>query len=160
MVKIKGEFLLQHYRSGKLINEIKVHNGIVDVGKNAILDIMFHGSAQIATWYIGLIDNDSYSSVSASDTMSSHSGWIESDDYSEGNRQAWVEGAASNKSITSSSSSDFSINATKTIKGFFVTSDNTKNGTSGTLWSTALLSSTVAVENGDTLKLTYTVSIT
>jgi hypothetical protein len=44
------------------------------------------------------------------------------------------------------------------LKGIFVTSSNTKNGTTGTLWSTAAFASTVDVSNGDSLKITYTVN--
>ena len=48
------------------------------------------------------------------------------------------------------------MTGTAVIKGVFLNSDAT--GTAGTLWATAAFASTVSVVNGDTLKVTYTVS--
>jgi hypothetical protein len=50
------------------------------------------------------------------------------------------------------------MNASGTVKGIFITSNNTKSGTSGKLWSTALFSADVPVVNGDQLKITYTLN--
>lgn len=156
---IGGKFKVQHFdKNGNLKGEHEFKNGIVDVGLNALLDIMFHGSTQVTTWYLGLINAAGYSALSNADTMASHAGWAETAAYTESTRPEWTEGAAASRSITNSTSVDFSINATVTLKGLFVTSNNTKSGTTGTLWATALFASDVAAENGDTLKVTYTVS--
>jgi hypothetical protein len=48
------------------------------------------------------------------------------------------------------------FNATKTIYGAFLISNNTKGGTSGTLFSAARFSSSKSVESTDELLLTYT----
>jgi len=55
----------------------------------------------------------------------------------------------------------FSINATTTVGGAFLTSDNTKGGTTGTLFSAADFQSPGdrSVVNGDTLNVTYTFSL-
>lgn len=155
---VGGRFTIQHIRDGQVIGEYELKNGITDVGMNALLDIMFHGTSQITAWYLGLVDNAGFSAFAAGDTMASHGGWTESTAYSNANRPDWTEGAASSRSITNSSTVDFTINATATIKGIFVTSNNTKGGTTGTLWSTAAFGANVSVANGDTLKVTYTVS--
>jgi hypothetical protein len=52
----------------------------------------------------------------------------------------------------------FTINASATLYGLFISSVSTKSGTTGTLWATAAFTSTKAVSSGDTLKITYTVS--
>lgn len=155
-VALKGHFIIQHFnKDGELLDTYEVPNGITDVGLNAILDVKFNTGSQITTWYIGLMDNSGFTAVAAADTLASHSGWAETTAYS-GSRPAWTSGAASSRSVTNSSSVDFAINATKTIKGIFICS--AASGTSGELWSTATFGSTVAVNNGDTLKVTYTVS--
>jgi hypothetical protein len=157
--RAKGKFRIEHRnKDGKLLGIYEVPNGIVDVGLNHILDTEFNGGTPITTWYIGLIDNASFSALAAADTMASHAGWIENNDYTQSNRVTWTSGAAASRSITNAVTCDFSMNATKTIKGIFITSNNTKGGTSGTLWSTAAFGSTVSVNNGDTLKVTYTLS--
>lgn len=152
-----GWFLVEHRnKDGKLIGLYRVPNGIVDVGMNHILETEFHGGSQVSTWYIGLVD--SWTAFADADTMASHSGWSESTAYTQTTRPQWTAGAAAGRQITNASTVDFSINASATLKGIFVTSVNTKSGTSGTLWATAAFSSTVSVGNGDTLKVTYTVS--
>lgn len=155
----KGKFQIEHRNNlGELLGVYDIDNAIVDVGLNHILGVEFGAITQVATWYIGLIDNASFTALANGDTMSSHSGWIENAGYSNSNRPTWTAGTASARSITNGSTVDFTINATNTIKGIFITSDNTKSGTSGTLWSTASFGSTVSVTSGDTLKVTYTVS--
>lgn len=155
----KGRYFVEHFdKNGRLKGIYDIDNGIVDVGINHLLDVGFDGGTQITTWYTGLVDNSGFSAFSNSDTMASHSGWSESVAYSESNRPEWTAGTPSSRSITNASTVDFSINATVTIKGIFITSDNTKSGTSGTLWSTAAFASNVSAQNGDTLKVTYTLS--
>lgn len=155
---MKGKFVIEHVRDGKVIGNYDMPNGIVDVGLNSLLDVYFHNQAQIATWYIGLIDNAGFTALSNSDTMGSHTGWAESTAYDEATREEWVEDAAASRSITNSTPAEFTMNATATLKGIFVTSVNTKGGTTGTLWSTAAFSSTVGVQDNDILRITYTVT--
>jgi len=138
----------------------QARNMITDVALNNILDVYFHGTAATTTWYVGLIHSTNYAAgPAAGDTMASHAGWEEGTEYSESTRQEWQEGAASSQQITNATSADFSINATATMKGLFLTSSSTKGGTSGTLWSSVLFSGgDQAVGNGDVLKVTYTVT--
>lgn len=157
---LKGKFRVSHLdKGGNLKGVYDFPNGIVDEGLDSILDIMFHGSSQITTWYIGMVDNSGYTAFSDADTLSSHSGWSENTNYTEANRVTWPEDAASSRAITNSTTADFSVNASGNMKGVFISSNNVKaTGNTGTLWATAAFSSVVAVSNGDTLKVTYTVS--
>ncbi len=159
-MNLKGRYVIEHMdREGNLKGQYEIPNGIVDVGLNNILDVMFNGQAQTATWYIGLVDNSGWTAFANADTLSSHAGWAEFTNYTEANRVAWVEGAASSRSMTNATTADFSINASGNLKGIFISSNNVKStGNTGTLWSTAAFSSVVATANGDTLKVTYTVS--
>jgi len=159
-MRLRGAFKIEHRDAdGELKGSYNFPNGIVDEGMNHILDTQFHGSSQVTTWYIGLIDNSGGPVLSDSDTLSSHAGWSELTSYTEANRVTWAEDAASSRSITNSTTADFSINVNNNVYGIFVSSNNVKStGNTGTLWSTAAFSSVVAVQNGDTLKVTYTVS--
>jgi len=156
---LKGMFKLEHYdKEGTHLGTYDVQNGIVDVGMNYLLDAGFNGGTQNSTWYMGLIDNSGFSSLNAADTMGSHSGWAEAEGYTEAGRPEWGAGSASSRQVTNATTTNFSINGTATMYGIFITTVNTKGGTTGTLWSTAAFSSTVSTSNGDTLKVTYTVS--
>lgn len=136
-------------------------NGITTAGLNHILDTEFHGGTQVTTWYLGLINGASTPTLAAADTMSSHAGWTEYTTYSQTNRVAWDETAAASGSNTSNTTSDFSMNGSGTVAGGFLTSSSTKSGTTGTLFMTASFSGgNQTVSNGDTLKLTYTLSTT
>ena len=159
-MNLKGKFQVEHRDSdGNLKAVYDFPNGIVDEGLNHILDTQFHGSTAVTTWYIGLVDNSGWTAFADADTLASHSGWTELTDYTESARVEWDEDAASSRSITNTTTADFSMNATNNVKGIFVSSNSTKStGNTGTLWSTAAFSSVVAVANGDTLKVTYTVS--
>jgi hypothetical protein len=161
-LELKGRFpKIEHYNAaGELIGTYDMLNGIVDEGKDLILDVMFNDGVAIAqaSWYIGLLDLSGFTALADDDTMASHSGWNEFTSYSEANRVAWGPGSASSESVTNSSPATFNVSGSGTVKGVFVTSNNTKSGTSGTLWATALFASDVPVSNGDQLKVTYTVS--
>lgn len=126
-----------------------------NVTLDAALDALFHGTT---TWYIGLIEDTGFTGFTAGDTMASHGGWTECTDYDEGTRPEWTEGAASGQAITNSTPIEFTMNASKTIKGFFLTNDNTKGGTTGTLGPCFLFDSgDRSVVDDDVLKITATV---
>ena len=157
----RGRFVVEHLdKFGKLKGAYDFPNGISDEGKDKILDDMFNDGVQTAnnSWFIGLVDLSGFSTLADADTMASHAGWNEFTSYSEANRVAWGSGAAASESTTNASPATFNINGSGTVKGVLVVTNNTKGGTSGTLWATALFSADVPVSNGDQLKITYTVS--
>jgi hypothetical protein len=126
---------------------------------------LFRGGTAITTWYIGLVDNAGWTGYNLTDTISSHSSpntWAENTDYSNANRPTWSPGAPSGNAISNGTTVDFNMNpasGTRTIKGLFLVSNNTVGGTTGTLFSTASFAGgTQTVNNGDTLKVTYTIS--
>lgn len=137
------------------------HNGITGVGLNYLLGSGFHADTQLTTWYALLISATSFTALNSADTMSSHTGWVESIAYSESARVTWTCGSPSAGSITNSSQMVFTINADGTnLKGMGMTSVSTKSGTTGTLWATGLFASEQDMNNADVLKITYTVTLT
>lgn len=157
-IGFKGKFHIQHFnKDGKLLNEFDVDNGVTNGGIDNLLDVHFDAGTQITLWYAGLINDPA--TLAAADTMASHSGWTEFTTYSEANRVTIVFETPASQSVSNSvTSADFNITGSGTIHGIFCTSDNTKSGTTGTLWATAPFASPLAVSNGDLLKVTYTVS--
>jgi hypothetical protein len=170
---LKGRYVVEHWRDGKRINEYHFNNGITNEGKNTLLDVMFHGTTQVSTWYLGLIDNANYSALADDDTYDdvdqAGNGWDEFKNYTTGAnatvRPTWAEDAASGQSITNSTVAVYDITGSGTVKGLFLCggvascSDKGDHATGGILWATALFGSgDVAVQNGDQLKVTYTVS--
>lgn len=135
-------------------------NLITNTALNDVLNEYIRATTQTTAWYMGLVDNSGFTAFAAADTASSHSGWTESQAYSNSTRPQWSPGAASNQSITNSSSVNFSMNATATIRGIFIISNSTIGGTSGTLFSEAAFSGgNQSVNSGDTLQCTYTLSL-
>jgi hypothetical protein len=130
-------------------------NGFVNVGLNDILDKFWKGSSYTAAHYMGLVDDDGFSAFAAADTMSSHVDWAESTEYDEAARVTITWGTVSGQSVTSGNV-DFSINATTTIHGIFVTTVSTKGGTTGTLIGTVAFDSPQALVDGNTLRVILT----
>lgn len=136
-----------------------IKNLVVTVGKNDILDKYFAGSAYTAAWYIGLVDGASSPTYAAGDTMSSHSGWSETVPYSNATRPSVAWNSASSGSKVSTATS-FTINATATVAGAFMTTSSTKSGTTGTLYSAgSFTGGNRSIASGDTLNVTYTASV-
>lgn len=158
-IRFIGTYQIEHIREGKVIATYTFRNTVVNTGKNSVLDIMFHAATQITSWFIGLIDAAGFTSNPVTDTMSSHAGWTESTAYTEANRQAWGTGSPVSQQITNASPAVFTINATGNIRGIFIVSNNTKGGTTGTLWSTVLFGASLPVANTDQLKITYTLGV-
>ena len=163
-MKISGRFEVKHYRNQKLLDKFSFPNGITNVGKNHILETQFNGGTPVTAWYVGLINNASFSALAAADTMSSHAGWLELDTvsntvYSEATRPEWTAGTAASQAITNAAAVVFTFTATAAVNGIFITSGTVKGGTTGTLWSTGSFSAVRNVINGDVLNVTYTTSI-
>lgn len=153
---VHGVWRGEHVRNGKIIDEWEQPNLVVNEGLNALLDIMFHGSTQITTWYVGVFEGN-YTPVATVTAATITSASTECTAYDESTRVEYVEAAASSQSITNSASkATFTFNATKTIYGAFLVSASAKSATSGTLFSAARFGSSKAVVAADQLLLTYT----
>ena len=162
----KGVYTIQcHDKDGNLKWEAEAPNLVVNVGLQDMNSKYFTGSSYTAAWYLGLYGAGASNSPSASDTMSSHAGWTEVTAYSQSTRPACTFGTptTANPSVATNSASPatFSINATTTVGGAFLTSNSTKGGSTGTLYSAADFSSPGdrSVVSGDTLSVTYTLSL-
>jgi hypothetical protein len=165
-VKAGGMFRIQcRDREGNIKWEEQSHNLVVNEGLQDMNTKYFTGSGYTATWYLGLYGAASTNNPSAGDTMLSHGGWTEVTAYSQATRPQAVFGTATtaDPSVISNSASPavYSINGTTVVGGAFLTSNNTKSGTTGTLFSAVDFSAPGdrSVVSGDTITLTYTFSL-
>jgi hypothetical protein len=142
-----------------------VPNLVVNTGLAYMAGTALTSVAQVTSWFVGLYGAGASNTPAAGDTMASHIGWTEVVPYSNANRVAavFVTATTANPSVatTSASPASFSINATSTVGGAFLTTSNTKSGTTGTLFSASDFTSPGdrSVVSGDTLNVSYTLSL-
>lgn len=170
-----GRFTIQCYdKDGNLKWEDSNHNLVVATGLQYMAGVALNQTAnlvtQISSWYIGLYGAGASNSPAYNDTMASHAGWTEATGYSNATRPQCLfvaatlptSGGAPSVATNTGSAASFSINASNTIGGAFLTSSSTKGGTTGTLFSAADFQAPGdrIVASGDTLNVTYTFNLT
>lgn len=128
-------------------------NLIVTTGRNYLLD------SGVTGLFMGLIDNAGFSAIAATDTLVSK-GWTESSAYSQTARPAVAFSAAANGVKATSANLVYSINATVSINGVLLATNGTKGGTTGILFAAKSFAAVRALESGDTLNVSYSVSLT
>jgi hypothetical protein len=141
----------------------KVHNLVTNEGLDDILDTYFKDGTKIATWYVGIFEDDY--TVLATNTYASK-GCTESIAYTESSRPTWTGGTVSGQSVDNSASkATFTINATKTIYGAFLvggtnaaTKDDSTSGSANVMYCSAQFSASKAVVADDVLKVTVTLT--
>jgi len=161
-----GKFKMECFdKDGNLKWSAEEQNLVVNQGLQYMCGTALTSVTQITSWYIGLYGAGASNSPAAGDTMSSHAGWTEVTPYSNATRPActFATATTANPSVATNSASpaSYTINATSTVGGAFLVSNNTKGGSTGTLFSAADFSSPGdrSVVSGDTLTVTYTLSL-
>jgi hypothetical protein len=150
---------------GQVKWEENLKNLVVNQGLQDMNTQYFKGVTYTATWYLGLYGAAASNNPTASDTAASHPGFTEIVPYSNATRPAATFAAATTADpsvITNSASpASFSIDATATVGGAFLISDNTKSGSTGVLFSASDFAAPGdrAVSTGDTINVTYTFSL-
>lgn len=147
---------------GQVKWEAPIENLVTTVGQNLTLDTILGNSAAGAV-VMGLKGTGT---ASAADTQASHATWDEvggtnAPAYS-GNRPTPSFSSAAAGSKTTSSAVSFSMTSTGTVAGCFINigGSATKDSTTGTLFSAGDFSSSKSVVNGDTIAVTYTLTLT
>jgi hypothetical protein len=138
-------------------------NLVVNTGLQDMNTKFFTGSAYTAAWYVGLVNGTSASTTfSGGDTLATHAGWTENTSYG-GNRKAATFGTATladpSNINNSTSTASFTMNATATIAGAFLT--NVATGSTGLLFSESDFQSPGdrSVVSGDVLLVTYSFNL-
>jgi hypothetical protein len=165
--KATGLFEIKcHDKDGNLKWQAESKNLVVNVGLQYMAGTALDGTTtRVTSWFLGLYGAGASNTPAAGDTMASHAGWTEVTAYSNVTRVAatFVTATTANPSVVTNSASAavFNINGSATVGGAFLTSNDTKGGTTGTLFSAADFGSPGdrSVVNSDTLSVTYTFSL-
>jgi hypothetical protein len=165
--KAMGKYFVEcHDKDGNLKWSAESQNLVVNAGLQYMAgSALANSAAQITAWYIGLYGAASSNTPAASDTMASHAGWTEITPYGDANRPSatFAPATNANPSVVTNTSNKavFNITAPATVGGAFLVSDNTKGGSTGTLFSAADFQSPGdrSVVSGDVLSVTYQFSL-
>lgn len=159
-IGLKTIYVVECIRNGRLVWTERYNNRVVTEGLGKILDATFKTGFAAPTWYVGIIDGAVAPTFAAADVMTAHAGWTEKTNYSNVTRPQWTPGAVAAGSVDNSAAkAAFSINASATISGSFLVSDNAKGGTGGVLYGEgAFVGGNRAVVSGDTLNVTVTLT--
>ena len=160
---LKGSYEVECYGvDGEFKWREEGRNVISFEGMIHLLEVGFDSTtSKTNNWYGGLINGTSVTSVEA-DTMASHAGWTEDQTYSEATREEWLDDAAASGAgvvtMANSTVMEFNMNGTTNIAGIFISSVSTKGSGTGVLWAAAAFSGYQAVNTGDVLRVTYTIT--
>jgi hypothetical protein len=165
--RVTGRFsAVCHDKDGNELWSEQFDNLVTDQGARLLLDNGLAGSAYTAAFFLGLISSVSYTAVAVGDTMASHAGWLEAGlanapAYSETARRTAAWSAASGRTKAFSAGVVYTFTSAGTIKGSFLATNATKDGTTGTLYSAGLFSAPgdQPVVATNTLTVTYTASL-
>lgn len=154
MLKFKNPIKLQIVYPDGRIEEEEVLNGVTDEGRQYILDCGLNDGTKIPTWYVGLISTAGFTAVDDTDTLASHAGWTEETAYTEATRLEWVP-VANGNILSNSVAISFNFVAEGTLEGILVASDNTKSGSTGSLWATGVFASSRVIPAGTAINIIY-----
>jgi hypothetical protein len=148
-----------HDQFGNLKWVEEFDNLVVTAGLNDSLDKHLKGSGYTAAWYVGLTGGTP--DFQPGDTMASHAGWTENTVYSDATRRTLTLGTVSGGSVDNSAAKAvFSMNGAYTVGGAFVTSVNTKGGTTGVLYGGGAFTADRTGTTPDTITVTITCTAT
>ena len=100
-IQIHNTYRLDHWRDGVLLATVDAKNLVTTEGLNDLLDQYLTGSTYTAAWYVGLIDNASFTEVAADDTAAkiietvnhpTTNDWQEDTSYDEATREGLTLG--------------------------------------------------------------------
>lgn len=165
-LKATGKYIVECFdKDGHSKWTAETPNLVVNVGLQYMAGTALVGVTQINAWYVGIYGAAASNTPAAGDTAASHLGWTENTSYDQANRPVanFASATNANPSVVTNTASKavFNMNATTTIGGAFLISNNSKGGTTGTLFSAADFQAPGdrSVVSGDILNVTYQFSL-
>lgn len=150
-----GVFHFKQFRDGVLIDEWDSENIVVNEGLDYALDVALANGTQHANFYAGIFKGN-YTPLAGDTAANIAANSTEATEYTSANRVTWTPGAVASQSVSNSASvASYTINATVTIYGAFLISDNAKSGTAGTLFCASRFPASRDLVNLDVLQVTY-----
>lgn len=158
-VKPFGKWSMRCIRGGEVVWQEDWTNIITTAGLNYLIDAGLSGGTQTTTWYVGLV-NGATPTFAAGDTSASHAGWTEEQNYDEANRVTFTDAGPTAGAVTNSASpAQFTMSSAVTVGGAFLISNNTKGGTTGTLYAEGDFAVDRSVQDNDVLEVTATFGV-
>jgi len=163
---LTGIIHLEHYRKGKLIYQnVESHNLIVDQGLDHFLNVVMGASSKITTWYVGIFTNNV--TPAAGNTPGAQLG--AGGTYGEGqdadydvpltNKPEYIDVPSTGQVMTNGGTpASFTIAATITVYGAFISSIQAKTATTGTLLAAKQFDASRAVIDNDILTVQYDIT--
>jgi len=159
----KGRYVARCVRAdGQLRWEEGFLNLVTIEGHQFMADTMFRGAGYTAEWYLGLFGAASANTPTTSDTMGDHPGWSEFTGYDGDRPEAVFAAATATEPVVTTNEASvatFTITAAgpATVGGAFLTTSDTKGGTTGVLYSVGPFAAPGdrVVYAGDLVFLTY-----
>jgi hypothetical protein len=154
MMRIGTEYLIEVIRDGAVIDSEVVHNLVPIEGLNHILGVEFKAVTQVATWYLAIFEGN-YVPTSADTAAAIVAGATECTAYSGATRIALVPGTIAGGAFDNvASKASFTMTATKTVYGCFLTSAPAISATTGVLTSSVRFSTPKVLNATDILQVT------
>ena len=161
-IKFKGIWEIKIWDKDRLVSKSTAENLITNEGLNHDLNVIFHGVAQIGTWYCILSETDTLPAAGMTYAVPV---FTETIAYNEATRPEYVEAGSTAKEITNAANQAvFTASATKTFYGAALvgggTSPTVKGDTAGggTLQSYGKFATAQPVIAGNKVDLTYTIT--
>lgn len=155
-----GRYIATIVRDGVTIDTFEADNVIVDEGLNNMLDAALRNSGAQTAWYLGLYGG-AYTPVTSETAATVAANAGEVTNYTGGSRPQWRPAAAANRSITNAAQTAvFTFSGNAAVNGAFMISSSQLSGTSGKLMSIVQFGAAKNITAGDTLTLTYIMSLT
>lgn len=167
-IAFHGDVFTDHFRKGRLIHSCNQgHNTFTTEGMARLLNIVFRAQATEAAIYCGIFKNNVTPAVGDTAAVKLGAagtyGECQDADYDSPatNKPAYTIASTSTASCTNAASpASFTMNASITVYGAFLSTAAAKTATSGTLFCAKAFSSSRAVIADDVLAVTYTISCT
>jgi hypothetical protein len=150
LARLGFTYQVELVRAGRVIDAETVHNLMPTEGLNCL----FKATSVPAAFYIGIFEGN-YTPVLADTAATFPGSSTECTAYDEATREVFTPGSVSSGMVDNSASkAEFTLSATKTIYGAFMSSVATKGATSGSLISAAKFASPKGGDDGDVLRVT------
>jgi hypothetical protein len=163
-----GHVYTDHFRDGKLLHHCdQGGNTFTTEGMARILNIVFRAQTTEAAIYVGIFKNNVTPAVGDTAAVKLGAagtyGECQDADYDSPatNKPAYTIASTSTASCTNAASAaSFTMNASITVYGAFLSTAAAKTATTGTLFCAKAFSSSRAVIADDVLSVTYVISCT
>lgn len=147
-------YLVELLRNGEVYHAEEVHNRMPVEGLNHLIEAALRAGTQTPSWYVGVYSS-TYAPTADDKAATFAAAAGELTGYTPATRPLLVLGAPVGGSADNfANRAEFTFTAPATVRGAFIVSSATKQGTGGLLISAALFATPKAPVAGDVLRVT------